>query len=81
MEELIASAVGTPERPPPALVQIRNILEEEANELARWIGPPRTEKLPHRVELAVRREMKRLRDLASDLDNFERKPHVSREDK
>jgi len=57
----IPTLTGDPEWPPD--LQIRDTLLEEANQLSVWTeGNP--EKLPHRVLLAIAREIRRLRWLA-----------------
>jgi hypothetical protein len=56
--ELCARQVVTPEQ------ETKDILEEEANRLALWLdGAKKT--IPHRVEIAVLREIARLRRLAN----------------
>lgn len=55
----------------PCWKQVKDILEEEANRLAMVLDNGRTDAalkdagFPHRVEIAVHREIKRLRDLAA----------------
>ena len=67
MSELIESAAGTCTCAPPRWEQAKNVLEEEANVLAIWLEDTKTVARPHRVEIAVRREIKRLRDLGAGL--------------
>lgn len=44
--------------------QIADILEEDANQLAQWLDFASTQVRPHRVDIAVGREIERLRCLA-----------------
>lgn len=67
MSELIESAAGTCTCAPPGWEQAKNVLEEEANVLAIWLEDTKTAARPPRVEIAVRREIKRLRDLGAGL--------------
>lgn len=64
-------ADSTASAPCTGWMQIRDILEEEANQLALVLDNGRTDAalkdagFTHRVEIAVRREMNRLRELAA----------------
>lgn len=67
MNKLIDSAAGTCTCAPPCWEQAKNVLEEEANVLAMWLDATLDTTYPPRVGIAVRREIKRLRDLGAGL--------------
>ena len=64
MEERDDFISSVAETEAPCWEQVKRVLEEEANVLAFWLEGTRVDVLPHRVEIAVRRELKRLRRLA-----------------
>jgi len=50
---------------PPVWEQTKRVLEEEANVLAKWLDDTEKDTRPHRGDIAVLREIKRLRDLGA----------------
>jgi len=57
------------------IYQIVSILEEEANVLAILLDGKKFDDLDHRVEISVRREVQRLRNLAINLKEIRRESH------
>ena len=75
MSQLIDRASGSCTCQPPFWEQTKNVLEEEANVLAGWLEDTKTQSRPPRVEIAVLREIRRLRDLGSGLElNIKERP-------
>lgn len=64
VEKLVQSTAGDPSQPPHPFEQIKRILEEEANVLALSVDSGKYEGLPRRAQIAVLREIERLRWLA-----------------
>lgn len=52
---------------PQAKREAIDILEEEANQLAKWEDSHRDNPAPHRIQIAISREIQRLRTIANAL--------------